>query len=145
MIMVRPYYLLDTNVISEPAKLFPAKNVLDKIKIYAAYSAIPAIAWYEALYGMKRLADGRKKDFYFKYLYTHVQVTYPIIPFDDHAAFIASDLSSRLEPKGIVVPSMDLLIAATAVANNMILVTRNVKDFQTIQEVSPLMVESWWE
>ena len=37
------------------------------------------------------------------------------------------------------------VLAATAVANNMILVTRNVKDFQAIQEVSPLMVESWWE
>ena len=69
--MVRPYYLLDTNVISEPAKLFPAKNVLDKIKIYAPYSAIPAIAWYEALFGMKRLADGRRKDFYSKNRYTY--------------------------------------------------------------------------
>ena len=143
--MTRPYYLLDTNVISEPTKLFPAKNVLDKINIYAPYSAIPAITWYEALYGMKRLADGRRKDFYFKYLYNHVQVTYPIIPFDDHAAFISSDIGSKLAANGIVIASIDLLVASTAIANNMILITRNPKDYLAIQNVSSLMVESWWE
>ena len=143
--MARPYYLLDTNVLSEETKLFPAQNVVEKIRHYAPYSAISTITWYELLYGMKRLPDGRRKEFHQKYLYEHVQITYPQIPFDDHAAFIASDIRARLEEKGTAAPSMDLLIAATAVANNMILVTRNVKDFQVIQEVSPLMVESWWE
>ena len=143
--MARPYYLLDTNVISDETKLFPAQNVIEKIRHYIPYSAISTITWYELLYGMKKLPEGRKKEFHQKYLYEHVQLTYPIISFDDHAAFIASDIQAWLEKKGIIIPSMDLLIASTAVANNMILVTRNTSDFKVIQEVSPLMVESWWE
>ena len=35
------------------------------------------------------------------------------------------------------------MIAATAIANNLILVTRNVKDFESIREVSSLMLEDW--
>ena len=68
-----------------------------------------------------------------------------MIPFDDHAAFIASDIGSKLAANGIVVASIDLLVASTAIANNMILITRNPKDYLAIQNVSSLMVESWWE
>ncbi|MBO7047955.1 MAG: PIN domain-containing protein [Spirochaetia bacterium] len=143
--MARPYYLLDTNVLSEETKLFPAQNVVEKIRHYAPYSAISTITWYELLYGMKRLPDGRRKEFHQKYLYEHVQITYPQIPFDDHAAFIASDIGSKLVANGIVIASIDLLVASIAIANNMILITRNPKDYLAIQNVSSLMVESWWE
>ena len=42
-------------------------------------------------------------------------------------------------------PELDMQIAATAIANNAILVTRNVKDFQSIEEVSALMLENWFD
>ena len=143
--MAKPYYLLDTNVLSTVTKLAPDQDVLDKIKFYTPYCAISTIVWYELLLEMKKLPDGRKKEFHQKYLYEHVQVTYPIIPFDDHAAFIASDIGAKLAANGIVVASIDLLVASIAIANNMILVTRNPKDYLAIQNVSSLMVESWWE
>ena len=143
--MAKPYYLLDTNVLSTVTKLAPDQDVLDKIKFYTPYCAISTIVWYELLLEMKKLPDGRKKEFHQKYLYEHVQVTYPMIPFDDRAAFIASDIGAKLAANGIVVASIDLLVASIAIANNMILVTRNPKDYLAIQNVSSLMVESWWE
>lgn len=143
--MAKPYYLLDTNVLSSVTKLTPDQDVLDKIKFYTPYCAISSIVWYELLLEMKKLPDGRKKEFHQKYLYEHVQVTYPMIPFDDHAAFIASDIGSKLAANGIVIAFIDLLVASTAIANNMILITRNPKDYLAIQNVSSLMVESWWE
>jgi predicted nucleic acid-binding protein len=39
----------------------------------------------------------------------------------------------------------DLLIAAIAISNNLILVTRNVSDFKDIAANSNLMIENWFE
>ena len=36
-------------------------------------------------------------------------------------------------------------IAATALAYNLILVTRNIKDFEGIAEFFPLKLENWFE
>ena len=66
-----------------------------------------------------------------------------IIPFDVHASWILSDIRQRLESKGKRAPLADAMIAATAIADNLILVTRNVKDFESIREVSSLMIEDW--
>ena len=54
-------------------------------------------------------------------------------------------LSNVLESIGKLPPEFDLQIASIAIANNMILVTRNTKDFAQISSVSNLMLENWWE
>ncbi len=41
-------------------------------------------------------------------------------------------------------PYCDTQIAATAIANGMVLVTRNVSDFKTAKEKSFLNVENWF-
>lgn len=38
-----------------------------------------------------------------------------------------------------------LKIAATALANDLILVTRNTKDFEPIAKITPLKLENWFE
>ena len=73
----------------------------------------------------------------------HWHLDYEIIPFDVHASWVLSDIRQRLESKGKRAPLADSMIAATAIANNLILVTRNVKDFENIREVSSLMIEDW--
>ncbi len=40
---------------------------------------------------------------------------------------------------------MDLMIASTAISNNLILVTRNTDDFKPIRQISNLMIENWFE
>ena len=71
--------------------------------------------------------------------------SYKIIPFDDHAASIYSDIKSRLDEIGKPAPELDMQIASVAIANNSILVTRNTKDFEFIGQISSLMLENWFK
>lgn len=66
----------------------------------------------------------------------------PIIPYDDHAAWVHGHFRSKLESSGITLAFADSQIAATAIAHNMILVTRNVEDFTSITE---LKIENWFD
>ena len=138
-------YLLDTNIISELGKLSPVRKVTEMISKKQRVSAVPSIVWGECLFGMKRLPLSNRRlkleDFYLN----SVLETFPFIPFDEHAAWIFSDIKSRLERIGKPAPLLDMQIAATAIANNLILVTRNVKDFEPIAEVSALMLENWFD
>ncbi|MCS6974813.1 MAG: type II toxin-antitoxin system VapC family toxin [Cyclobacteriaceae bacterium] len=46
----------------------------------------------------------------------------------------------RLRKKGIPLDDFDLLIGATAISNNLILVTRNVSDFRRLNKIE---IENW--
>ena len=95
--------------------------------------------------GASRMPDGKRKDFIMDFYINSVQKSYSFVDFDIHAATIYSDLKTRLEKIGKPAQELDLQIAACAIANNLILVTRNKKDFLNIQEVSNLMIENWVE
>lgn len=137
-------YLLDTNIISEPSKPIPNLQVVEKITENIDYSCISSVVWAEVLSGIKCLPEGKRKEMLFDYITNQIQKLYEIIPFDDFAASIYSDIISRLKSKGIVPQKMDLMIASIAIANNLILVTRNTKDFEEIKNVSSLMLENWF-
>lgn len=47
---------------------------------------------------------------------------------------------ARLKTKGKIVDEFDLLIGSTAVFNNYVLVTHNVKDFERIKDIR---IEDW--
>ncbi|MCX7637841.1 MAG: type II toxin-antitoxin system VapC family toxin [Cyclobacteriaceae bacterium] len=47
---------------------------------------------------------------------------------------------ARLRKKGIPLDDFDLLIGATAISNNLILVTRNVSDFRRLNKIE---IENW--
>ncbi len=49
---------------------------------------------------------------------------------------------AKLESEGKAAPYQDSQIAATALAYNLILVTRNIKDFEGIAEFFPLKLEN---
>lgn len=138
-------YLLDTNIISEPTKAKVNPVVTEKIHENIEYSCISSIVWAETLSGIKSLSDGNRKKMLFDYAINQIQKMYEILPFDDFAASIYSDLISRLQTKGKMPQKLNLMIASTAIANNLILVTRNTSDFQPIKEVSNLMLENWFE
>ena len=138
-------YLLDTNIISELTKTNPDANVRMKVKNNQKISAIPSVVWSESLYGINVLPVSKKRSLLEDFYLNTILSTFPIISFDNHAASIFSDIKSRLHTIGRPAPVLDMQIAAIAIANNMILVTRNTKDFENIQEVSALMLENWFE
>lgn len=49
---------------------------------------------------------------------------------------------ARLRKTGNLIDDFDLLIGATAIANDLILVTRNVSDFKRLEEID---IENWVE
>ena len=135
-------YLLDTNIVSEIIKLDPNPLVLEKIKTYASYSAISSVTWSELWYGVNLLPKSKKKSHIEKFLIETVQALFPIIPMDSHAAFIMGETRAALQKSGIIKDIQDLQIASTAISNNMILITRNTRDFE---HIPTLMVENWFE
>ncbi len=142
---MQPVYLLDTNIISEITKPHPNPVVVKKLQETKNISTLSSVGFEEMLYGVKKMPESKKRNDLFRFNVDFIQTNYEIIPFDIHASWIHSDVRERLEQKGKKAPLADSMIAATAIANNLVLVTRNVKDFEDIKQVSALMVENWFE
>lgn len=142
---MKKMYLLDTNIISELTKPSRNQDVVKRIFETQKLSVLSTITWAEALFGLKRLPEGKKKNNLIDFYMNTVQNMYDYLDFDIHAAFIYSDIKARLESLGKLPPELDLQIASIAIANNLILVTRNIGDFTDIAEHSALMLENWFE
>ena len=65
-----------------------------------------------------------------------------ILPYDNAAAKIYGDIRYQLEKIGQPIGPLDLLIAAQAMSQNLIMVTNNDKEFVRIRK---LKVENWVE
>ena len=63
-----------------------------------------------------------------------------ILPYDEYAAKYYGEIRSQLENQGTIIGPLDLLIAAHALSQNLILVTNNEKEFKRIPS---LKVENW--
>lgn len=63
-----------------------------------------------------------------------------ILPYDHNAANFYGEIRHHLETKGEVIGPLDMLIAAHALSNDIILVTNNEKEFQ---RVNHLKIENW--
>ena len=142
---MQPIYLLDTNILSEITKPNPNRSVVKKVIENKHISTIASVTFEEMLYGVKRLPASKKQSDLLSFNINFIQANYEIIPFDVHASWVLSDIRQRLEANGKRAPLADAMIAATAIANNLILVTRNIKDFESIREVFSLMIEDWSE
>lgn len=63
-----------------------------------------------------------------------------IYPFDELSARKYSIIRTQLEKDGLVISERDLQIASIAMANKLIVVTHNVKEFKRIEKLD---VEDW--
>ena len=143
--MVRSVYLLDTNIISEAIKPNACENVIAKLKECSFLCGVPSVVWHELLFGMNRLEEGKKKKIISEYLINCVQCSFPFFSYDEQSAWIHADIRASLERRGAALPLIDSQIASVAISNNMLLVTRNVKEFEAIKSASSLMIENWFE
>lgn len=125
-------YLLDTNIISELAKPQPNSAVLQQFYVAQHEIAISSIVWHELRFGWLRMPDGQRKQLITKFLHDVVSLI-PILDHDAQAAKIHAEIRMQTQKIGNNIPFVDGQIAAIAMAQGLILVTRNTKDFQAVE------------
>lgn len=134
--------ILDTCVISEFIAKQPNPKVvefLDTLDADDAYLSVITIG--EIIKGIEKLPASRRKielrDWLQDDLLTRFQGK--ILPLDTDVIVEWGMLVARTELAGKAMPAVDSLIAATALANKMTLVTRNASDFEAagIEIVNP--------
>ena len=129
-------YLLDTCTVSDFVKGQP--NVLARIKaISPTLIAVSTLTRMEVEYGLALNADRARK------LAPVLQAffsTISTLPFEVADALAAAAIRAALKTKGQPIGAYDVLIAGTALARGLVVVTSNVGEFQRI---GGLQVEDW--
>ena len=141
---MRPMYLLDTNVISECVKPLPNEGIVKKIIDNEGLCAICSTVWQESVYGYEKMPEGKRKQFVGESI-QNIKKKYDILPYDSFASQICGEIRARCKEAGNPAPFYDSQIAATAIANGLVLITHNTEDYQSLVENSTLKIEDWWE
>ena len=125
-------YLLDTNVISQLVASKPALVVLDWIEAQDENTLFLSVVTIgEIQQGIARLPPSRKRTLIATWLQKDLiqRFSHRIIPLDTQIMFAWGTLVGSLSRTGHNLPAIDSLIAATAQVKQLIIVTRNSKDF----------------
>jgi tRNA(fMet)-specific endonuclease VapC len=129
-------YLLDTCTVSDFVK--GQTNVLARVKTTPPnLIAVSTLTRMEVGYGLALNAERARKlapvlDAFFSAIAT--------LPFDEADAQAAAAIRAALKTKGQPIGAYDVLIAGTALARGLVVVTSNVSEFK---RVSGLQVEDW--
>ena len=140
--MGRINYLLDTNILSEPARLKPNGKVMQNFAKYDGQYATSSIVWHELNYGCQLLADSRRKSQLQSYLSMLIDNGLVILPYDQRAAEWFATQRAQLKNQGKTPAYADGEIAAIAAVNELTLVTRNTQDFSCYPT---LKLANWFE
>ena len=132
-------YLLDTNVVSEPARPRPDAAVVTLLAEHEKACTISAVTWHELRYGVGRLYPGRRRDALAAYV-NLLPSRFPVLAYDARAADWHATLRVRDAAAGAVRPFADGQIAAIAATNSLTLITRNIADFSGIEDIG---LDSW--
>ncbi len=128
--------ILDTDTVSYFFRNHP--NVVAKLDEYLhtfGFIYISVVTYYEVLNGLY-YKDAQKQLTRFEQFVALNQV----IPLNQTIAQTAAEIYAALRRKGQVLGHNDVLIAATAITNDMVLITNNVNDFGRIKG---LEVDNW--
>ncbi len=129
-------YLLDTCVVSDFVKY--ETHTVEKMKATApALLAISSVTLMEIRFGLALNPNLAKK---LQPIMKAFIATINIVPFGDEEAEEAAHLRAFLKLKGKTIGNFDTLIAGTALAHQLILVTSNTSEFSRVPN---LVSEDW--
>jgi predicted nucleic acid-binding protein len=124
--------ILDTNILSELARLDPEPNVVTWLdSLPATEVATTAITAAELLYGVARLPDGRRRAALAETIDAMIKEDFRgrVEPFDGLAAEQYATVVVGREKKGRPIAAADAQIAAICRVRSATLATRNTDDF----------------
>lgn len=127
--------LLDTNVLSEVRRPAPDPKVLawlDTVDEDRAFISVASIA--ELRRGIALMDDGRRREALAAWLADDLPARFAgrILPIDPAIAGRWGDLMAQARQSGFALSVMDGFFAATALDRELVLATRNTKDFARI-------------
>jgi tRNA(fMet)-specific endonuclease VapC len=130
-------YLLDTNTCIVHLRARGTHGISQRLRALRAGEAVlAAIVAAELMYGALRSSNPQRA----------IQDTrafcdgFRWLPFDDRAAQLHAETRADLAARGLPIGPNDLIIASTALAHNLILVTHNTREFS---HVRGLRLEDW--
>lgn len=130
-------YMLDTNVCIDYLRGNNRGVVERVLECDSNEMCISSITLSELLFGINRSADPQKNRSALYLLLTKLDVMDYGAEASEHYGIIRNDLVKR----GLVIGSLDMLIAAHALSEDLILVTHNTSEFSRI---IGLKVEDWY-
>ena len=131
-------YLVDANVLSEPTKQVADSRVVAWLNANESNLIVDSIIVGELRIGILALPRGRKRGRLEQWYETVVE-TIECLPWDAKVSRRWAALVVELRGKGETVPLLDGMIAATALQHDLIVATRNTRDFQKtgVKTVNP--------
>ena len=126
-------YLLDTCVISELVKKKPDKTVIGWLENCAEeFLFLSVLTIGEIQKGITKLQDSKRKTLIQKWLDKDLLDRFydRVLPLTTEIASTWGQILGESEIRGKPIPTIDGLLAATAVTHNLTIVTRNEKDIR---------------
>ena len=129
-------YLIDTNICIYIINKRPAA-VIEKFKQFELGEiGISTITVSELQYGVAKSTYRKKNEVRLEEFLAPLE----ILTYDQTAARVYGDIRFQLEKRGRPIGPLDLLIAAHAISQNLVLITNNDKEFKRIKK---LKIENW--
>lgn len=131
-------YLFDTDAITNLIKKNPSKKIIEKISSLSKKDQfITTITIGEIFYGAFKSSN---PEFHIEKLQTVLLPLVNVLSFDSKSAFFYGKIRAELEKGGEIISSTDLQVVSIAIANELILITGNIKHFKRIKQ---LQIENW--
>ena len=128
-------FLFDTDTITNILKPRPSQKLLAKVSKDQQY--ISTITISKIVYGAEK---SQRPEYHLNNLETILLPAVNIVGFDTKAAYVCGRIRAELERRGTPLDLADLEIASIAIANNLTLITNNVRHFI---RVPLLQFENW--
>jgi toxin FitB len=122
-------YLVDANVLSELTRPDPRPAVVAWLRRHERLIAVDPVILGEIRFGILLLPRGKRRTRLERWFDEGVRRLH-CLPWEAETGLRWAELLARLRASGRSMPIKDSLIAATALAHRLAVVTRNVADFE---------------